>query len=161
MNDVSLPVRVNNAGVDERNLKGASLKADFETGIGTITSITAFDHIDELLTGDQFDFLPDPRVGALQVLRGGSGAAPVPRCRRLEPGGAPRFDDRRQAAHDRGRAYYIKTDRFISTGNVFDLGTGVVPRVEAHAAADLQSAVHVPRGLAEQRRVGGVRRRDV
>jgi iron complex outermembrane receptor protein len=27
-------------------------------------------------------------------------------------------------------AYYITTDRFISTGNVFDLGTGVVPEVK-------------------------------
>src|SRR6185369_13491310 len=48
VNDVSLPIRVNNAGVDERNLKGASLKLDFETGLGSLTSITAFDHIDEL-----------------------------------------------------------------------------------------------------------------
>ena len=41
-------------------------------------------------------------------------------------------------------AYDIQTDRFISTGNVFDLGTGEVPRVKRDAAADVRSAVHFP-----------------
>jgi iron complex outermembrane receptor protein len=60
VNDTSLPVRVNNEGEDERNLSGASMKFDYDTGSGVFTSITAYDHIDELLTGDQFDFLPIP-----------------------------------------------------------------------------------------------------
>ena len=53
----------------------------------------------------------------------------------------------------------IATDRFISTGNVFDLGTGVVPAVKRDAAA----AVRDPQftflvRLAGQPRLGGVRR---
>ena len=53
-------MRVNNRGVNERDMWSTSLKLDFETGGGTFTSITAYDHLDELLTGDQFNFLPIP-----------------------------------------------------------------------------------------------------
>ncbi|HEU4687358.1 MAG TPA: TonB-dependent receptor plug domain-containing protein, partial [Vicinamibacterales bacterium] len=58
VNDTSLPVRVNNPGVNERNVFGTSLKLDYVTPRGTLTSITAYDRFDEILTGDQFDFLP-------------------------------------------------------------------------------------------------------
>jgi iron complex outermembrane receptor protein len=129
VNDVSLPIRVNNAGVDERNLKGASLKVDFETGLGTITSITAFDHIDELLTGDQFDFLPIPDSVLFKFF-----GADQAQHQFLD---VDAWSQEVRLASTIGEklrtivgAYYIKTDRFISTGNVFDLGTGVVPRVK-------------------------------
>jgi iron complex outermembrane receptor protein len=46
--DTSLPVRVNNPGVNERDTWGFSLKLDFETEFGTLTSITAFDDLEEL-----------------------------------------------------------------------------------------------------------------
>ena len=58
VNDTSLPVRVDNHGVNERDMWGTSLKLDFDLGGGTLTSITAYDELEELLTGDQFDFLP-------------------------------------------------------------------------------------------------------
>src|SRR5688572_27096901 len=60
VNDTSLPVRVNNAGVNERNMFGTSLKLDYVRPLGTLTSITAYDRFNELLTGDQFNFLPIP-----------------------------------------------------------------------------------------------------
>ncbi|MEJ0036150.1 MAG: TonB-dependent receptor [Gammaproteobacteria bacterium] len=129
VNDVSLPIRVNNAGVDERNLKGASLKVDFETGIGSLTSITAFDHVDELLTGDQFDFLPIQQSVLFKLF--GSDQA---QHQFLD---VDAWSQEVRLASTIGEklrtivgAYFIKTDRFISTGNVFDLGTGDVPRVE-------------------------------
>ena len=71
VNDTSLPVRVNNRGVNERDMCGASLKLDFDLGGGTLTSITAYDKLEEILTGDQFDFLPIPE----SVLFNGSSAA--------------------------------------------------------------------------------------
>ena len=46
---------------------GASLKLDFDLGGGTLTSITAYDELEELLTGDQFDFLPIRRIGAVNA----------------------------------------------------------------------------------------------
>jgi hypothetical protein len=67
VNDTSLPVRVNNAGVNERNMFGTSLKLDYVRPLGTFTSITAYDRFNELLTGDQFNFLPIPGIGAVQV----------------------------------------------------------------------------------------------
>ena len=129
VNDTSLPVRVNNPGEDERHLRGASAKLDFETGIGTLTSISAYDHIDELLTGDQFNFLPiDASVlkaffGADQVQHQWLDVDAFSQELRL----ASRTDG---ALRWIVGAYYIVTDRFISTGNLFDLGTGVVARIE-------------------------------
>ena len=38
----------------------SSLKLDFGLGGGTLTSVTAYDTLEEILTGDQFDFLPIP-----------------------------------------------------------------------------------------------------
>src|SRR5688572_9110454 len=43
VNDTSLPVRVNNAGVNERNMFGTSLKLDWVRPLGTLTSITAYE----------------------------------------------------------------------------------------------------------------------
>ena len=40
VNDTSLPVRVNNRGVNERDMYGVSLKMDYETGAGTLTSVS-------------------------------------------------------------------------------------------------------------------------
>ena len=40
VNDTSLPVRVNNPGVNERNMFGTSLKLDYVKSLGTLTSIT-------------------------------------------------------------------------------------------------------------------------
>ena len=130
VNDVSLPVRVNNAGVDERNLKGASLKLDFETGIGSVTSITAFDHIDELLTGDQFNFLP---IAESVFVKFGIGPDQA-QHQFLDVDAWSQEVRLASTIGDKLRtivgAYYINTNRFISTGNVFDDGSGVVPRVE-------------------------------
>ena len=129
VNDTSLPVRVNNPGVDERNMHGASLKLDFETPLGSVTSISAFDHVDELLTGDQFDFLPIPE----SVLFAFFGADQA-QHQFLDVDAWSQELRLASSVGDRFRwivgAYYIKTDRFISTGNVFDFGTGVVPRVK-------------------------------
>ncbi len=129
VNDTSLPVRVNNAGVDERNLWGASLKLDIDTSIGTLTSISSYDHVDELLTGDQFNFLPIPE----SVLFAFFGADQA-QHQYLDVDAYSQELRLASSVTDRLRwivgGYFIGTDRFISTGNVFDLGTGVVPKVK-------------------------------
>ena len=86
VDDTSLPVRVNNPGENERDLMSASLKLDFDVGGGTLTSVTAYDTIEELLTGDQFDFLPIPESVLFQFFGFGPGAAPVARRRGRKPG---------------------------------------------------------------------------
>jgi iron complex outermembrane receptor protein len=129
VNDTSLPVRVDNRGVNERDLAGASLKLDFDLGGGTLTSITAYDQIEELLTGDQFDFLPyDESV--LKLFFGSDQA----QHQWLDVEAVSQEIRYTSPAEDRLRwilgGYVIATDRFISTGNVFDDESGVVPEVK-------------------------------
>jgi iron complex outermembrane receptor protein len=129
VNDTSLDVRVNNRGVNWRDINGVSLKLDYETGLGTLTSVTAYDTLEEMLTGDQFDFLPiEDSVlfaffGADQAQHQYLDVEAVSQEVRLtsEEGGRVNWIV---------GAYAIATDRFISTGNVFDLGTGKVPEVK-------------------------------
>ncbi|MFS8607838.1 MAG: TonB-dependent receptor, partial [Gammaproteobacteria bacterium] len=58
-NDTSVPVRVNNPGMNNRDLGQLSFKLDYETDFGTFTSITSYDTIEEILTGDQYNFVPE------------------------------------------------------------------------------------------------------
>lgn len=128
VNDTSLPVQVNNRGVNEREMYGASLKLDFQTAAGTLTSITAFDQLEEILTGDQFDFLPIPQSVLFQFF-----GADQAQHQFLDVEAISQELRLTSPAEQRLRwilgAYFIATDRFISTGNVFDLGTGRVPQV--------------------------------
>ena len=129
VNDTSLPVRVNNRGNNERDMYSASLKLDFQTAVGTLTSITAFDHLDEILTGDQFNFLPIPESVLFQFF-----GADQAQHQFLDVDAVSQELRLTSPAENRLRwivgGYFIATDRFISTGNVFDLGTGVVPEVK-------------------------------
>ncbi|MET0535114.1 MAG: TonB-dependent receptor [Steroidobacter sp.] len=128
VNDTSLPVRVNNSGVNERDMYGMSLKMDYETSAGTLTSVSSYDTLKEILTGDQFNFLPIPEsvlaqfFGADQAQHQFLDVEAVSQELRFTSPAAQRV---RWIAG----VYGIATDRFISTGNVFDLGNGVVPQV--------------------------------
>jgi iron complex outermembrane recepter protein len=128
VNDTSLPVQVNNPGINERDMSSVSLKLDYDTSAGTLTSITAYDALEEILTGDQFNFLPIPQsvlfqfFGADQAQHQFLDVEAVSQELRFT---SPADNSVRWIAG----AYAIATERFISTGNVFDLGTGVVPEV--------------------------------
>jgi iron complex outermembrane receptor protein len=133
VNDTSLDVRVNNRGNNERDLYGASLKLDFATSAGTLTSITAYDTVEEILTGDQFDFLPIPESALFNCPFFFCGVDQA-QHQFLDVEAISQELRFTSPADQRVRwiigAYAIATDRFISTGNVFDLGTGVVPEVK-------------------------------
>ena len=136
-NDTHLPVRVNNAGENERDLLNTSLKMDYETDYGTLTSITAYDDYEEIATGDQFDFLP---VNESIFFR--FGIAPFIPAGFTDLSQSQYFDVQQYSqelrftspAEDRFRwivgAYVLLTDRFVSTGNMFDQGGGVFPVFE-------------------------------
>ena len=119
VNDTSLPVRVNNPGRNDRSLWGVSLKMDYETQWGTLSSITAYDHLNELLTGDQFDFLPNNQ----SVLYNFFGVDQA-QHQYLDVDAISQEFRITSPANQRLRwiagLYLIGTDRFISTGNVFD-----------------------------------------
>jgi iron complex outermembrane recepter protein len=132
VNDTHLPVRVNNRGVNQRDMYGFSLKMDYTSSIGTLTSVTAYDSLTELLTGDQFNFLPIPESVLFQFF--GSDQA---QHQWLDVSAWSQELRLTSAADSRVRwivgAYAIATDRFISTGNVFDDGSGHVPEVKRTA----------------------------
>ncbi|HEY7641572.1 MAG TPA: TonB-dependent receptor [Steroidobacteraceae bacterium] len=128
VNDTHLPVRVNNPGVNDRDLSGVSLKLDWNAAWGTITSVTAYDKLEEILTGDQFNFLPIEESVLFAFFQADQAQhqfldvdAVSQELRFTSP------SDRR--ARWIFGAYAISTDRFISTGNVIDIGDGVVPEV--------------------------------
>ncbi|MBI1392505.1 MAG: TonB-dependent receptor [Alphaproteobacteria bacterium] len=126
VNDTSLPVRVNNAGQNDRDIYGGSLKLTYETGIGTLTSVTSYDKVEEILTGDAFDFLPIPESLFFNIL-----GFDLNQSQFLDVSAWSeeiRFTSR---SDQRFRwivgAYMVGTDRYISTGNMVDTGAGVFP----------------------------------
>ena len=131
-NDTTSPIQNNNLGTDKRDVLDTSLKLDFSPGYGTFTSITDFNHTQEIDTGDAYDFRP-VTTSDNYALSGGTPAAL----------GGP-FDESQSQFIDVkttsqelrftspstagfawiAGAYYVHTDRFISTGNLADRGLG-------------------------------------
>jgi iron complex outermembrane receptor protein len=68
-NNTSVGIQGNIPGVDERNVTAVSGKIDWQTGIGTLTSVTAFDTLDLIGTLETFPYFPflqstaDPAAG--------------------------------------------------------------------------------------------------
>lgn len=126
VNDTSLPVRVNNPGQNDRDMYNVSLKLDYQLGGGTLTSITAYDDLEEILTGDQFDFLPIPESFFFNTL-----GFDLNQSQFLDVDAWSQELRYTSTAGERVQwivgAYYVSTDRFISTGNMVDTGNGVFP----------------------------------
>ena len=141
VDDTSIPVRTNNAGVNERDIFNASLKLEWDGDYGTFTSITAYDDLEELLTGDQYDFLPRESSWLNGPFTGGFGdfvrfltgdeVVDLSQTQYLESDAWSQEFRLTSPAEDQVRwiigAYAIGTDRYISTGNQIDRGNGVFP----------------------------------
>jgi iron complex outermembrane recepter protein len=121
--DTSLDVRVNNPGVNERDLSQLSFKVDYETDAGTLTSITSWDTIEELLTGDAWDFVP-PAESLFNLFIG----TDLAQSQYLDVDTFSQEVRFTSSGEDRLRwiagAYLTQTDRFISTANTIDRNTG-------------------------------------
>ncbi|MEX0976543.1 MAG: TonB-dependent receptor [Woeseia sp.] len=137
--DTSLPVRVNNPGINERDLLTFSLKLEWQGDYGSFTSITAYDDLEEILTGDQFDFLPrdesflnfDPGFGGLIRSLIDDEDIDLSQTQFLDTDSWSQ-EFRFVSPTDRrlrwiAGVYGISTDRYISTGNQVDRGNGVFP----------------------------------
>lgn len=134
--DDLLPVRTNNPGNNEREFVSSSLKLEWETDAGTFTAITAYDDVDEVLSGDQFDFVPraessfnsTPFGGFIKFLTGDD-VTDLSQNQYLEVESISQEIRFASPAEERTRwiagAYAIATDRYISTGNQIDRGLGV------------------------------------
>jgi iron complex outermembrane recepter protein len=128
-NNTSTPITVNNTGEDNRNIFNTSLKLDFKPGYGTITSISAYDKTKEIATGDAYDFRP--RQDSIFYALYGTDFNQSQFLDVKAYSEELRFTS---PTNDRfnwlAGAYYVHTDRFISTGNMADTGNGVFPVYE-------------------------------
>ena len=125
-NDVDEPIQLDNPGINDRDLLNASLKLDFGAGDGTLTSVTHYNSTEEILTGDAFDFRPAPNSLFFAIL-----GFDLNQSQFLDVESYSQ-EIRYTSPADRSvrwiaGAYYVHTDRFISTGNMVDDGTGVHP----------------------------------
>ena len=134
VNDTSLPVRVNNAGQNDRDINSASLRLNYETDFGTFTSVSAYDSLEEILTGDAFDFLPIPEsffFNLFELIFGPGNGFDLNQSQFLDVEAISqelRFTspENRRFRYIVG-GYFVDTNRFISTGNMIDTGNGVFP----------------------------------
>jgi|HubBroStandDraft_1064217.scaffolds.fasta_scaffold00138_36 iron complex outermembrane recepter protein len=136
-NNTTSPIQNNNLGTDYRNVLDTALKLDYNPGYGTFTSTSDYNHTREIDTGDAYDFRPVDTSIAFNC----------PSCIGASPTtaeGGP-FDESQSQYIDvttysqelrftslnvggfswLAGAYYVHTDRFISTGNLVDRGLGV------------------------------------
>jgi iron complex outermembrane receptor protein len=142
-NDVTSPIQTNNLGTDNRGVSNIALKLDYAPGAGTFSSITNWNHTKEIDTGDAYDFRPITTSIAYNCPACFGVFPPNP-----TPAQGGNFDlsqsqyidvttwseELRFTSNKIGGfawiagAYYLHTQRFISTDNIFDRGQGV-PRV--------------------------------
>ena len=69
-NDVTSPIQVDQTGVDNRDLLTGAVRLNFDLGGGTLTSVTAYNTTEEIITGDAFDFRPGGRIRSSHALLG-------------------------------------------------------------------------------------------
>ena len=139
VNVTNIPVRVNNPGINERDLSQVSFKLDYDGDFGTFTSITSFDTVEEILTGDQYDFVPEDEslfrfLGTADIPEFG---LPLPFPFGDWDWAQSQFLDVETVSQEfrftspsdsRIRwiagTYLTQTDRYISTGNIADTAGG-------------------------------------
>lgn len=131
-NNTSIPVRVNNRGINDRELGQLSFKLDYDTDIGTLTSITSWDSIEEILTGDNFDFKPIQESLFYNI--GIPGTTLFDDIAQSQYLNVDTFSQEvRFTSNDDQRlrwiagTYLVSTNRYISTGNIVDRGEGAFP----------------------------------
>jgi len=125
-NDVSEPIQLDNPGINNRDLFNASLKLDFGVGDGTLTSVSSYNTTEEILTGDAFDFRPAPSSLFFAIF-----GFDLNQSQFLDIKSYSQEIRYTSPTESRFRwitgAYFVHTDRFISTGNNVDTGNGVDP----------------------------------
>jgi iron complex outermembrane receptor protein len=133
-NDVTSPIQTNNSGTDTRDVTDTALKLDYNPGFGTITAISDYNHTKEIDTGDAYDFRPINTSIAYNAF-----------FTFVPPSLGGTFDESQSQFIDVktysqelrftsekaggfswiAGAYYVHTERFISTGNLVDRGDGI------------------------------------
>ena len=136
VNDVSLPIRVNNRGVNNRDIRNVAAKFAYEGDGFTATSITSYDTVKEILTGDAFDFRPVKESFLFRPANSPFGfglgfGIDIAQSQYLNVKAVSQEIRIESPKNDKlfwmFGGYYIDTQRFISTGNLVDFGQGVFP----------------------------------
>ena len=124
-NNTSLPIVLDNPGKNDRDIYDAALKLTYAKDWGTITSITGYNIVREILTGDAYDFKP----AASSFLAFNFGVDQV-QSQFLD---VKTFTQevRYTSPEDSPFRWIVggqlfKTNRFISTSTQFDFGQGAV-----------------------------------
>ncbi len=122
-NFVNQPINLNNSGMDDRQIYDAALKMTYDTEAGTFASITGYNTVREILTGDGYTF--DPFGHSKIFFDFDQSQFLTVKTFSQELRFTSPSDERfRWIA---GGQMFV-TDRFISTGNMFDVADeGVVP----------------------------------
>src|SRR5688572_433049 len=125
-NDVTSPIQVDQTGVDERDLFTGAVRLNFNVGGGTLSSVSAYNTTEAIITGDAYDFRPAANSSFNALL-----GFDLNQSQFLDL--ESWSQEIRFSSSDEGRirwilgGYFVHTDRFISTGNMVDDGTGVFP----------------------------------
>lgn len=134
VNDIA-DVVVNNPGQNDRDIYNVALKVEYAGDNAVLTSISSYDTLKEVLTGDAFDFKPIPEsffFNLFEFLFGPGNGFDLNQSQYLN---VKAFSQEvRLASPEDGRpfnwmvgGYLVDTTRFISTGNMIDTGNGVFP----------------------------------
>ncbi|HEY2685995.1 MAG TPA: TonB-dependent receptor [Steroidobacteraceae bacterium] len=132
-NDTTSPIQNNNLGTDNRDILDTALKLDYNLPYGTLTAISDFNHTKEIDTGDAYDFRPV----ASSVETALTGGVPAALGGPFDESQSQFIDVKTYSQELRftsptvsgfswiAGAYFVHTERFISTGNLADRGDGV------------------------------------
>lgn len=138
-NDVTSPIQTNNLGTDYRDVLDVALKLDYDPGYGTYTAISDFNHTKEIDTGDAYDFRPvNTSIGYNAFFAGipASEGGPFDESQSQFIDVKTYSQELRFTSERTGGflwiagAYFVHTERFISTGNLVDRGLGIQPVYE-------------------------------
>ena len=133
-NDVTSPIQTNNLGSDTRDITDVAIKIDYKPGYGTFTSTSDYNHTREIDTGDAYDFRP---IATSIAYNDFFTFVPPSQGGSFDESQSQFIDETTYSQELRftsqqaggfswiAGAYYIHTDRFISTGNLVDRGDGV------------------------------------
>jgi iron complex outermembrane recepter protein len=137
-NDVTSPIQTQNLGTDYRDITDIALKLDYSPGFGTFTSTSDFNFTKEIDTGDAYDFRPIKNsieynyfaplyYGSLFACCGGDfGLSQSQFISEKTYSEELRFTSNAVNGFSWiAGAYFVHTERFISTGNLVDRGDGV------------------------------------
>lgn len=134
VNDTSLPIRVNNRGQNDRDIFNVAAKFRYEGDNFSVTSITSYDTVKEILTGDAFDFLPIEEsffFNLFESLFGTGNGFDLNQSQYVNVKALSqelRFESpKNEKLFWMFGGYFIDTSRYISTGNMVDTGNGVFP----------------------------------